>query len=403
MSDDVVNFYKKFGLPEPKPFSTKLKIHIGDKSLQLGLILKHSLEKHGFEVHVHKDGLVALEFLKAHRADVVLEDENLPSVNGYDILRELSEDPLCHRPAFIVLADTLNKNSTMLAVERGVDDILVRPVTEKAVFQKIMSAYNNFINPKNPEVVYEYAKQKIREENYDKAIEVYRVLAAHSEKIARPFVGLGRIHFAKKNYQEALSFATKGIEKNENYIHAYTLRGEVYLQLDDIQNAYLDFKKAVELSPLNLARYQKCSEILLTQNKITECINLLNLAINAGIEHHYIDQKLGHCYFVQKEYPKALKFLKQAVRLEPENVSYTNSLAICYRDAKDFEMAIQTYNKMLKNDPDNHHILFNKSLALIMNKEKEDAVKILLRIVKLNPAFEKAKEKLAELEVPLVG
>lgn len=398
MDKENIDFYKLFGLPEPPPFSTHVKIHIGDKNAQIGLIIQHSLQKHGFEVKLHKDGLLALEYLKTNHAHVVIEDENLPSVNAYDMLRELSEDPSYIRPAFIVVADSLDKNSAMLAVERGVDDILVRPVTEKLIFQKIVNAYKNFINPKNPEVVYEFAKMQMREGKYDKAFEIYSTLGEHTGKAARPFVGMARVQLAQGDLEKALENAKKGIERNANYVHAYSLCGEIYLKMGDMENSYANLKKAVLISPLNIARYEKCSEILLSQKRTAECIELLTIAVDAGIDHHFINQRLGSCYFSIKEYQKALKYLKQAVRLEPTNLSYANLLAICYRDSKDFEMAIQTYNKMLKNEPDNHLVLFNKSLTLIMCDKKADAEKILQRILRLHPTFEKAKEKLQELK-----
>ena len=97
------------------------------------------------------------------------------------------------------------------------------------------------------------------------------------------------------------------------------------------------------------------------------------------------------------DYAKAQKYLKEAVRLDPDNVSFVNSLAICYRDAKDYEKSLHVYNTILKKEPDNHSILFNKSLTLILVDRKEEAIKTLKRVLKIEPSFTKARDKLTEL------
>jgi tetratricopeptide (TPR) repeat protein len=398
------DIYKQFGLPTPEPFSNNLVLHIGEENNEIRLIIKHHLQKLGFpNVTGTKDGQTALSELKSIPTDVAIEGDDLPHMTAYDLLKEVTEDTHIKRPAFIVISKPLNKSELMLALENGVDEVMVRPIVQADLFPKIKSAYENFIHPRNPERLYEFAKQKVKDNDLDEAAKIYLSISAYSDKAARPLVGMGRVSYIKQKYDDALRFLTKAIERNENYVHAFALRAEVYTLQKNYDKALEDFKKAVMISPLNFTRYEKASEFLIEQNRIEECLQILNIGINAGLKHPYVIERTGYCYFMQKEYPKALRFLKEAVRLDSENISFLNSLAICYRDSKDIERAIQTYNAILKKQPENHLVLFNKAIALLLGEKKDEAVKILNRVLKLDPSYVKAKEKLAELGVSPQG
>ncbi|WP_158999240.1 tetratricopeptide repeat protein [Pigmentibacter ruber] len=401
---DHSDLFKKFGLNPPEPFSTELSIHVGESHNEIRLIIKHHLNKLGFNnVRADRDGHASLAELKVKPAHIALEGDDLDVVTGYDMLKELMEDPNVSRPPFILMSKPLNKAELMFALEMGMDDILVRPISQGDLLPKIRNAYNVFNNPKNPERVYELAKAKLRAEDYPQAFQIYSELTKVSEKAARPYIGMARVQIKQNSLEEALGYVNKGIEKNENYIHAYVVRADIYTAMKQDEKALEDLKKALELSPMNIIRYEGCTESLLKQNKIDECLSILNIGASAGLKHPYIIERLGYCYFLKKDYVNALKLLKEAVRIDPENVSYANSLAICYRDSKDFEKAVLTYNQILKKQPDNHLVLFNKAVTLIFWDKKDEAIKILRRILKIDPNYNKAKEKLSELGASIEG
>jgi tetratricopeptide (TPR) repeat protein len=395
---DNSDLFKMFGLSPPDPFSTDLLIHVVETHNEIRLIIKHHLNKLGFNnVRTDRDGHASLAELKVKPAHIALEGDDLEILNGYDMIKELNEDPAVYRPAFILVSKALNKAELMYALEMGIDDILIRPISQGDLLPKIRSAYSAFINPKNPERVYEFAKSKLRTEDYEQAFKVYEKLTQVSDKAARPFIGMARTKLALKQMDEALTYVNSGIAKNENYIHAYVVRADIYAAMNDDAKSLEDLKKALSLSPMNIIRYEGCTESLIKQNKIEECIQLLMIGTFAGLRHPYIIERLGYCYFVKKDYPNALKLLKDAVRLDPENVSFANSLAICYRDSKDFDKALQTYNQILKKQPDNHLVLFNKAITLVLWDKKDEAIKILRRILKIDANYTKAKDKLTEL------
>jgi tetratricopeptide (TPR) repeat protein len=379
--------------------SLNIPILVAEPSSELGLIVVHFLEKAGFSnVRREKDGQIALKSLQKEPAAVIFAASELPSCSGLDLLKELREDPSYQRGAFILITQAMNKAEVMLAVESGVNELLVRPFTAGDIPPKIRSAYASYNNPRNPERLYEAAKLLLRAKHLEKAREIYSALAEANAAAARPHVGLARCYMIENKYDQALGEATKAVEKNSSFVHAYSLRADIYLNLDKPDECIADLKKAVDLSPLNVARLEHCCEVLLKRSMTKECVDILNKAIAAGLEHPYVTERLGYCYFLEKDFQNALKYLKEAVRLEPENVSFLNSLAICYRDAKNFDESISIYNRIIKKDPENYQVLYNKALVLVYKNAIPEASKLFRRVLQIKPDFEKAAQKLMEIE-----
>jgi tetratricopeptide (TPR) repeat protein len=392
------DLYTQFGIPKPPAFSTTLEVYVCEQNNELRLIIAHHLEKLGFRsVRTARDGRVALKELKLKPAHIVLVGDETPTITGLDMTKEFREQPSLSRGALVLITKPVGKNEVMLALETGVDDLLLRPIAAADIMPRMRSAYGTFTNPKNPERVYEYAKAKLRAGDLEGAKVVYEALSLATEKAARPFIGLARVAQAQKNLPEALRFASEGVARNENYVHAFALRAEILLAMGDVPGATKDFETAVGLSPLNVIRYEGCCDILVSVQKFEECIEILEKGIKAGLRHPYIIERLGFCHFQKKEFSAALKHLKEAVRMDPQNITYLNSLAICLRDSKEYDEAISIYNKILKMEPEAYQILFNKSLVFYYKGDQAETKRLLHKVLKIRPDFQKARDKLVEL------
>jgi tetratricopeptide (TPR) repeat protein len=395
---DEVNLFSVFGLPPPQPFSLHMPVHVCESHNELRLIFVHHLAKVGFtKVESTRDGLESLAYLKEIPTEIALIARDLEKVSGLDLAKELSESSELRRPPTILITPPPGRSEIMQALEAGIDDFLIKPVVQGDILLKIKSAHKSFNNPKNPERVYEYAKKLLREKDLAQSFAVYEKLSQMNDKAARPHVGKARILMEQAKPQESLAELTTGIQKNPNYVHAFEFRGHVYLKLGEKERALADMIKAISISPLNVARYDSCCQLMLNLGNIDGCIGVLNTAVKNGLEDAFVTERLGHCYFLKKEYSTALRYLREAVRLDPENVSYLNSLAICYRDDKDYDKAVETYNRIIKKDPNNHQVLFNKAVTLKHMKKFDEAEKLFGRVMELDAGNTKAKEQLAAL------
>jgi tetratricopeptide (TPR) repeat protein len=108
--------------------------------------------------------------------------------------------------------------------------------------------------------------------------------------------------------------------------------------------------------------------------------------------------QLGKVLFSQKKSEKAAKFFEKALTKEPDSTSYLNSLGICMKDLGKYKEAVDYYNQALKLRPQDTKILFNKALCYMQMSEFDRATKTFHQILKVDPTYEKAQQKLLEIE-----
>jgi tetratricopeptide (TPR) repeat protein len=384
-------------IPPLQQFGAHLSVLVIESQSDVRMIITQFLQKKGFtQVRSVRDAITGMQEMRAKPADILIISNALEGPSVKDFIHEIREDKCIEKRAVILLSSPLNKSDVLQIIDLGFDAIIVKPVVLNEVLTKMKSAHENYASQKNLERIFELAKQEVRNDRPEKAEAVYLALAKLKDSMARPFVGLSRIAVEQNRVAEAIDLVRIAIARNENYAHAHSLLGELMLKEGDLMGAVSSFKKAVELSPLNFFRYEAITKDLMEQGFFDDAISILEVGFQAKLDHPLIAERLGKCYFAKKEYVNAAKYLRLAVEKDPDNNSFLNSLAICYRDGAQYDRALEVYNSILKRENDNHAVLFNKALLLSMMNRKDDALKLLKRVLVLQPEFKKAKDKIME-------
>src|SRR5690606_18639528 len=92
------------------------------------------LSREGFEVHVARDGVEALERFDAERHDLVLLDVMLPRVSGIDVCRTIrarSDVPI------IMVTAKSEEIDTVVGLEVGADDYVTKPYRLRELVARI--------------------------------------------------------------------------------------------------------------------------------------------------------------------------------------------------------------------------------------------------------------------------
>ena len=321
----------------------------------------------------------------------------LPDMDGLELLGELREDLDVNRPPFCLSMEQVSKEKLMLAVETGVDEILVKPFTLGDIAPKLRKAFKTFHNPRNPEKVYELAKDKLRGQATDEAEKIYTRLCESAPKSARPLVGLAKVAFKRREFEKAFELLQAAQDKNEQYVHIFGLRGDLYLAQGDYDRGIAAYRHGIGMSPLNPNRYKKAGDALLGQSRYQEAADILKGALVNKVHFKELYDFLSRAHYNLKDYENSAKYIRRAVEKEPENITYLNQLALSLKECGDLEEAKKFYNKVIKLDPDNKQALFNKAIMLAQSKKEQEAIKILERLIKKYPDFEKASKKIDEL------
>jgi CheY-like chemotaxis protein len=113
----------------PRPASGRLRILVVDDHRDtadaLAWLLQRSL---GHEAIAVYDGPSALRAAEAHAPDVILQDLNLPDMDGYEIARQLRRSPVAGGALLVAVTGHPRPDSPRRSEDAGFDRFLVKPL-----------------------------------------------------------------------------------------------------------------------------------------------------------------------------------------------------------------------------------------------------------------------------------
>ena len=112
----------------PERAGEKGDLLVVDDSRVNRLLLARTLEQLGHRVAFAENGRQALERLRAHPADLVLLDIEMPEMNGYETLEALAADPKLREIPVVMMSSIEETDSVARCIEMGAEDYLFKPV-----------------------------------------------------------------------------------------------------------------------------------------------------------------------------------------------------------------------------------------------------------------------------------
>jgi len=109
------------------------RVLVVDDNIDAARTLAHLLEDGGHEVEVAYEGTSALAIARVRSPEIVLLDIGLPGLSGYDVVRQLREDPRTRGATIVAVTGYGQEADRLRALEAGFDQHLVKPVALSAL------------------------------------------------------------------------------------------------------------------------------------------------------------------------------------------------------------------------------------------------------------------------------
>jgi two-component system alkaline phosphatase synthesis response regulator PhoP len=103
------------------------QILVVDDEQDLVWSLRHSLTNEGYEVFTAYSGEQALDIIGKHRPDIVILDVVMPGLSGWEVCRQLRQDPTLASVPVLFLTVRRDVPDRIKGLEEGADDYLVKP------------------------------------------------------------------------------------------------------------------------------------------------------------------------------------------------------------------------------------------------------------------------------------
>lgn len=222
--------------------------------------------------------------------------------------------------------------------------------------QSAITRYSNALTYDNTfaKAYFNRAKCFTRLRQYDKAIVDYKnfiqfISEGDTKSLSVLYFEIAQLQGEKGDFKNALSSITRSVENNPSNVPALELRGTIYAQLGDVQNAVWDY---LEVEKLDNGYFNNSPNILMNLPLLDEGMALENkiilteraVILNPNYEIGYFN--LGIFYKKAEQIDKAIDAFKMAHEKNPQSLDYLRELCQCLADYQDYD-SLKIYLKKL--------------------------------------------------------
>lgn len=143
------------------------KVLVVDDEQDILELIRHSLAKEGFEVHVAANGAQALEQARKVKPEIIIMDVMMPVMDGMEACRQLKDNPETSNITVIFLTARSEEFAELAGFEAGADDYIAKPVRNRVLLSRVKAILRrgNAIQTPEPEK-YDFNTIKIDRERF---------------------------------------------------------------------------------------------------------------------------------------------------------------------------------------------------------------------------------------------
>ena len=115
------------------------RILVVDDNPDTVVLMKELLETHGYDVVTVPDASEAELEIRRVPPDLILSDVVMPGKSGYELCRELKENPATRLIPFVLITGLSDREDKLQGIEAGADDFLNKPIFSEELFARVKS------------------------------------------------------------------------------------------------------------------------------------------------------------------------------------------------------------------------------------------------------------------------
>jgi len=352
------------------------------------------------------------------QANLLIEQCMCSTIENYHLwhlkaiaLKELGQLRLCEEalkkslklspkfiPALMNLAQLYKyKNQVDLAIDTYISILDISSIDTAVLFNLgvLLNKINKYVeaeihlkkaltlNNKDINIKIALGQSYLNQDKLELAIQLFDQVLLHSNNNLAALNNKGialrklcRWQEAINTLQLGLTIAPKQIELIKNLASCYTLTG-------DLSKSKLLYKKALNLSPLDLDAHHWLNQLLWEQ-KDPEFLDSYKQAINSTNNANQLMLSLGHKLYLSGEHKEAKEILQKALQIDNNHVPTLIKLGVVLRELEEFELSQQYLSKAISLD---NSYLAQEELGisyLCLNQPKE-AIKIFDLLINHSP------------------
>jgi DNA-binding response OmpR family regulator len=113
----------------------------------MGQFLRAVFTVQGFAFDLANDGRLGLSLARQRRPDLVILDLLMPYKDGFEVLRELKQDPVTRPIPVIVLSSSSREEDMVKALNGGAEDFVTKPFRARELMARVRKVLGKAPDP----------------------------------------------------------------------------------------------------------------------------------------------------------------------------------------------------------------------------------------------------------------
>lgn len=247
----------------------------------------------------------ALETYKEKKPQIIFCEQSFPEGSALEFIRAIGELHFSGDQYFVLATESPSDDLVSLAVEKGIDEILVKPFSTENIHQ-IVERYLEKSAMSELDWVKELraARQSHRENRFQEAEELYVLTARKFPGNANVLLESGEFFLNRGNYKQAHSLIEGVVKESPDNVRALHLMGSALKKMGHFNEAALKFLRASSLSPMNSLRNTELAETYLHMAE-----EQIQAALKNENEHPGLILSKAKYQLVRKDYSALVSYL----------------------------------------------------------------------------------------------
>jgi putative two-component system response regulator len=115
------------------------RVLVVDDNPDMADLMRELLASRGYDVATVPDADEAEIEIRRHSPDLILSDVVMPGRSGYELCRQLKEDPETRLIPFLLITGLSDREDKVKGIEAGADDFLNKPIFPAELFARVKS------------------------------------------------------------------------------------------------------------------------------------------------------------------------------------------------------------------------------------------------------------------------